>query len=116
MRRLLFERMPAHAFERVNMTAVARSVTRLATAGWTVEDIASQVLGDYGNGDPAALVVTRLGQLDGPPPRDSTPQPPAMGTLQAQRAREVAESANVNHHEWASYIKAQVREQRARGA
>ena len=41
-----------------------------------LDDIASQILGDYGTGDPAALIVARAKNLDGPPPRSATPTPP----------------------------------------
>ena len=76
LRRILFDRVPAEAFDRINWATIDRVTARLRDLGWTADDVASQILGDYGTGDPAALIVARAKNLDGPPPRSATPTPP----------------------------------------
>lgn len=78
LRRLLFDHLDGQTFARVNMTAMAKATAKLTEDGWTAEDIASQILGDWGDYDPAALVISRTRALDGQPaPRPVTPAPPA---------------------------------------
>lgn len=86
LRRILFDRVPGAAFDRLNWATLDRAMVRLRGLGWTADDVASQILGDYGqDGDPAALIVARAKALDGPPPRETTPTPPrlAPGILRA---------------------------------
>lgn len=104
LRRILYDRLPDEAFDRVNWTTVTRAMARLREHGWTPHDVASQILGDYGQGDPAALVVTRIQRLNGPPPRDSTPTPPPLDHQQLTQAR--AAAAHVDHTAWAARIRA----------
>lgn len=87
LRRILFDRVPGAAFDRLNWSTLDRVMVRLRGLGWTADDVASQILGDYGqDGDPAALIVARAKALDGPPPREGTATPPTHlppGTLRA---------------------------------
>lgn len=105
LRRILFDRLPAEAFDRVNMTTVARATVRLSGLGWTPDDIASQILGDYGDGDPAALIVSRIQRLDGPPPWPVTPQPDPVDLAAIHEARV---NAAADPGAWAERIRGQL--------
>lgn len=84
LRRVLFDRVPGTAFDRLNWTTLDRVMVRLRGLGWTADDVASQILGDYGqDGDPAALIVARAKALDGPPPRAATETPPPVQAVLA---------------------------------
>lgn len=105
LRRILFERVPAEAFNRINMTALTKATARLN--GWTADDIASQILGDYGDGDPAALIVARLNRLDGPPPHDHTPTPDPYDDTERQYRIANAATPEQRAH-WISAIRATI--------
>lgn len=105
LRRILFDRLPADVFDRINMTTMAKVMDRLGEQGWTPDDVASQILGDYGDGDPAALVVARANRLSGPPPRDSTPQPPPFSEVHA--AIHARHTPAHTPAEWAARIRGQ---------
>ena len=92
LRRILFANLDGPTFGRINMTALGKATVRLADDGWTAEDIASQVLGDYGDIDPAALIISRTRALIGQPPphSDSTPTPPPYDRAEVARAMNAA--------------------------
>lgn len=84
LRRILFDRVRGSAFDRLNWATIDRAMVRLRGLGWTADDVASQILGDYGqDGDPAALIVARAKALDGPPPRQRTETPPPVQAVLA---------------------------------
>jgi len=99
LRRILFDRVPGTAFDRINWATIDRAMVRLRDLGWTADDVASQILGDYGqDGDPAALIVTRAKALTGPPPREATPTAPPVQDVLAGIHRGHQTSARTAEH------------------
>lgn len=104
LRRILFANLDGATFGRINMTALSKATVKLTDDGWTAEDIASQVLGDYGDIDPAALIISRTRALIGqPPPRLATPSPPAFD--RAGVARTLSAAAK-DPSAWAAKVRA----------
>lgn len=107
LRRKLYDYLPADPFTRLNMATIAQHATRLRDLGWTPDDITSQIVGSYGTGDPAALIVARIQQLDGPPPREATPTPPPVAQVLAEQR--AGHTPAADPAAWAARIRDQLR-------